>query len=155
MREVPDALRVVGIEGHTDNQGERGKNYLLARDRVRSVFDHLTKSSKWQAIVCRFAGSAPIVRWPTMPPRLERPRIEESNSVQSAQNRRRFRLGSCSGATTLDALLLARVFSCQNNVRVAGDATLRKLCAGCNNALDSVGLTCDGVRRTHSECGLR
>ncbi len=41
MRERPDALQVVRIEGHTDSQGDRDVNMRLSRDRVLAVIKYL------------------------------------------------------------------------------------------------------------------
>jgi outer membrane protein OmpA-like peptidoglycan-associated protein len=43
MREAPTALQRVAIRGHTDAIGDRGRNYALSRDRVKSVFEYLTR----------------------------------------------------------------------------------------------------------------
>ncbi|MBI2394339.1 MAG: OmpA family protein [Deltaproteobacteria bacterium] len=43
MKQEPQALQLVAIEGHTDSVGERAANMKLSRDRVQSVLDHLVK----------------------------------------------------------------------------------------------------------------
>jgi outer membrane protein OmpA-like peptidoglycan-associated protein len=55
MREVPQALQVIRIEGHTDDRGEAAKNYELSRARVKSVYDHLVKKEKIDSGRLKFA----------------------------------------------------------------------------------------------------
>jgi len=42
MREERALTKVIGVEGHTDSEGDDATNMILSRDRVKSVIDHLT-----------------------------------------------------------------------------------------------------------------
>ncbi|HQP38850.1 MAG TPA: OmpA family protein, partial [Polyangiaceae bacterium] len=46
MRELPQALDEISIEGHTDDVGEEAKNYELSRERVKSVQKHMVNKER-------------------------------------------------------------------------------------------------------------
>jgi outer membrane protein OmpA-like peptidoglycan-associated protein len=77
MREVPQAVRVVRIEGHTDSQGERDKNMRLSRERVKSVFEHMIKKERIAASRLRFNWFGP-----------DRPVADNATDGGRAKNRR-------------------------------------------------------------------
>ena len=77
MKDHPQRLQLVKVEGHTDSQGERAKNFRLARDRVQSVIDHLVKREKIPG--SRFRG---LFYGP------DRPVASNDNEAGRAKNRR-------------------------------------------------------------------
>ncbi len=64
MRELPQALQEIRIEGHTDDVGEEAKNYELSKARVKAVFEHLYKKERISTSRLNFAwfGEARPIR---------------------------------------------------------------------------------------------
>lgn len=46
MRELPQVLQEISIQGHTDDVGEDAKNYELSRARVKAVYDYLRNKER-------------------------------------------------------------------------------------------------------------
>lgn len=77
MKKRPDKLQVLAVDGHTDNQGDRTKNILLSRDRVRAVVEQLVKreSIGSRRLVTRWFGP-------------DRPRDTNDTEAGRSRNRR-------------------------------------------------------------------
>lgn len=77
MREVPDRLAVIRIEGHTDDRGDREMNMRLSRDRVKSVIDYLVVRERIDAARLRGIYFGP-----------DRPVASNASEKGRAKNRR-------------------------------------------------------------------